>query len=110
MKCRITPVINTEDDINPSVLVCLSVLGSQWLRRLFQMSLLPENTFQLLLGDPDVFPGQMRCIISPESSGSAPGLLPVGPARKNLQREAPMRRPVIRGLNHLSSTKTHIDV
>lgn len=37
---------------------------------LFQISLSP--VFQLLLEDPEVFPGQMRYVIPPTSSGSTP--------------------------------------
>jgi len=35
--------------------------------------LLPSNTLQLLLGDPKAIPGQIRYIIPPAGSGSAPG-------------------------------------
>jgi len=35
---------------------------------------LPSNTLQLLLRDPEAFPGQTRYIISPKCSGSAPEL------------------------------------
>jgi len=34
---------------------------------------LSSNSFQLLLGDPKVFPGQMRYAIPPACSGSTPG-------------------------------------
>jgi len=34
---------------------------------------LPSNTLQLLLGDPNVFPGQKEYKIPPVSSGCAPG-------------------------------------
>lgn len=50
---------------------------------------LRSNMFQLLLGDPKAFPGQMRSIIRPVSSGSSPSRL----YPENLQREAPWRLP-----------------
>jgi len=49
---------------------------------------LPSDTLQLLLGDPEAFPGQKGYIIPPVSPGSAPGLLPVEPAQKTPKGKA----------------------
>lgn len=46
---------------------------------------LQSNPFQVLLGGPEVFTGQMRCIISLKGPGSLPSLV----CLENLQKEAP---------------------
>ena len=61
--------------------------------RALQASSSPNNTPQLLLGDPKAFPGQNRYIIPPAGSGSASGSPPSQTCPENLQREAPMWHP-----------------
>ena len=85
--------------IHPSIFVRLSEVES-W-RQKIQDILLPSDTLQLLLGDPEAFPGQKGHIIPPASPGSAQGLLPVGLIWKNLQREV-TGRLLTRCPNHLS--------
>ncbi|XP_054874822.1 protein-cysteine N-palmitoyltransferase HHAT isoform X2 [Amphiprion ocellaris] len=48
----------------------------------------PSNTFQLFLGDPEAFPGQMRYIIPPAGSGSTLGSPPWWTCLENLQRKS----------------------
>jgi len=48
--------------------------------------------FQLLLGDPKAFPGQLGDIIPPAGSGTSEGLLPYGRSL-NIQEETPRRHP-----------------
>ncbi len=55
--------------------------------------LLLSNVFQLLLGDPKTFPGQMRYIIPPACSGSTQGYPTSWTCPENLQRKAPRRHP-----------------
>lgn len=45
----------------------------------YSRSLYRSKTFQLLLGDPEAVPGQMRYIVPPASSGFAPGSPPSWP-------------------------------
>lgn len=67
--------------IHPSIhLLFPSCSGDSRLSNVFHMSLTPSNT--------DVLPGQMRCIISPLSSGSTPRSPPSWTCLENLQREA----------------------
>jgi len=54
--------------------------------------LLPSNTLELL-GDPEAFPGQMRYIIPPAGSGSAPRSPPSRTCPEYLEGEAPGRHP-----------------
>lgn len=80
---------------HPSIFACFSWVGSHWQRaqKVILEALLPRNTSQLLLGDPEAFPGQMRYIIPPAGSGSAQGSPPSWPCQENIQREAPRRHP-----------------
>ena len=80
---------------HPSFFVCFSGVGSHWqqAQKVILEALLPSNTSQLLLGNPETFPGQMRYIIPPVSSGSAPGSPPSWSCQENIQREAPRRHP-----------------
>jgi len=52
---------------------------------------LPSHTLQLLLRDPEVFPGSKGYIIPPVSSGSTSGPPPSRMRTENLQREATRR-------------------
>lgn len=61
----------------------------RWTRRIS-----PSNPFQLLLGDPEVFPGQTRFMIPPASVGSTPGLLPVKCAWTASRRRCPGSIPI----------------
>ena len=80
---------------HPSIFACFSWVGSHWQRaqRVILEALLPSNTSQLLLGDPEAFPGQMRYIIPPAGSGSAQGSPPSWSCQENIQWEAPRRHP-----------------
>lgn len=55
--------------------------------------LLPSSTFQLLLGDPKVFPGQVGYLVPPASSRSVPGSHPNCSCLVHLSREARRRHP-----------------
>ena len=79
---------------HPSFFVCFSGVGSHWqqAQKVILEALLPSNTSQLLLGNPETFPGQMRYIIPPVSSGSAQGSPPSWSCQENIQREAPRRQ------------------
>ena len=61
--------------------------------RALQASFSPSNTLQLLLGDPEAFPGQKRYIIPPAGSGSASASPPSRTCPENLERQAPGRHP-----------------
>ncbi len=69
-------VIGSGDD-DPFILFRLSGAGSWWqqAKQSIQHVPLPSNIFQLLRGDPEAFPGQMRYVIPPACSGSASGSL-----------------------------------
>jgi len=61
-----------------------------------RVSRVPQTSFSpatLLLGDAEAFPGQMRYIIPPAVSGSAPGFPPSRMCLENLEGEAPGRHP-----------------
>lgn len=51
------------------------------------------DTLQLLLGNPEAFPGQMRYVILPANFGSTLSPPASWTYRINLQREAPGRHP-----------------
>ncbi len=89
--------------IHPSIINHLSVVGSQ--RQQFQQDApdfpLPGHISQLWLGNPEVFPGQCRDIISPPGPGAALGPPPSWTCLEPLHREAARRHPY-QMLNHLS--------
>lgn len=53
----------------------------------------PERCFQLLLSDPEAFPGQMGYVIPPESSGTDPGSPSSCTCLENFQRTASKEDP-----------------
>ncbi len=79
--------------IHPSIFFRSSGAGLWW-QQAQQSSPdvpLPSNTFQLLWGDPEAFPGQMRYVIPPACSGSTPGSLASWMYLENLHRKPPRR-------------------
>lgn len=70
--------------------------GLSWV---FQMSLSPGNTFQLLLGDHKASPGQMGFIIPPASSGSTLGSPPSWERPESPRWKVPRGGNLIRCLN-----------
>jgi len=80
---------------HPSILFRLSGAGLRWqpAKQGPPGFLLPSNTLKLLLGDPETFPGQMRYIIPPAHSGSAPGSPPSQTCPENLSGEVTRRHP-----------------
>lgn len=76
--------------IHPSVNFHWSRISSRWQQAKLVVPNVPvtSNTFQDLLGEHKAFPGHMRYIIPPSSSGSTPGSVPCWTCLEELQREA----------------------
>lgn len=71
LKCR---RVSTFGPTEPKIFLPSCVAAAAGYSGLFQTSLSPG--FQLLLEDPEAFPGQMGCVILPAGSGSTAGSLP----------------------------------
>lgn len=87
--------------ICPFIVFCWSGIRSLWQKQDIRDILVPINTFQLLLGDPEALLGKMGFTIPP--TGSLPQCLqPVGLVRKTTKGRTFRRQSQIRGQNHLS--------
>lgn len=68
-KCQRERDTHTHTQTHSSTFCCLSGSGLQWQQTKLS-NLLPSHIFQLLLGNPEVFPCQMVYVIPPAWSGS----------------------------------------
>lgn len=92
LRLRRTKNINTFVSVQPSIHPFSFCLWSWW-QQAKQASLSPANAFQLLLGDAEMVPGQMRYIVPPASSMSTPGAPLCWTWREKVSRETSKKHP-----------------